>query len=228
MAKIVNRTELAKMIDHTALKPETTKNQILQLCTEARDFRFGAVCIAPMWVPLAVELLVDTTIRVAAVIGFPHGNTLSVVKAFEALHAIKAGANELDMVINVGALKSGERGVVLHDIRSVVENGRSKPGTLVKVILETALLTDAEKVLACQLVEEAGANFVKTSTGFGPCGATIADVALLRRVVGDRLGIKAAGGIRDLATAQAMIEAGADRLGSSSSVSIMTEFEERS
>ncbi len=228
MAKIVNRIELAKMIDHTALKPETTKNQIVQLCAEARDFRLGAVCTGSVWIPLVVELLVGTTIRIAAVIGFPHGNTLSVVKAFEALEAIKAGANELDMVINVGALKSGEKEVVLHDIRSVVESARSKQGTLVKVILETALLTDAEKILGCQLVEKAGADFVKTSTGFGPSGATVADVSLLRRVVGDRLGVKAAGGIRDLATAQALIEAGANRIGSSSSISIMKEFEERS
>ncbi|MHC4687609.1 MAG: deoxyribose-phosphate aldolase [Planctomycetota bacterium] len=222
----MTRFELAKMIDHTALKPETTREQIVQLCEEAREFGFGAVCIAPAWVRDAVEILAGTAAKIATVIGFPHGNTLSVVKAFEANKAIEAGTHELDMVIHVGALKSGEQELVLQDIHSVVEIGQRKPGTVVKVILETALLTDTEKVLGCQLTEKAGADFVKTSTGFASMGATIDDVARLRRVVGDRLGVKAAGGIRDLATARAMIEAGATRLGCSSSVSIMKEFVE--
>jgi len=216
--------QLAGMIDHTALKPDVTRDQIVQLCMEAIQFRFGAVCVAPAWVELVRETLVNRSVRIATVIGFPHGNTLSAVKAFEAMQAIERGAHELDMVIAVGGLKSGDRNAVIHDIRSVVEAARTRHGTLVKVILETALLTDAEKVLACQLSELAGANFVKTSTGFADGGATLDDVALLRRTVGNRLGVKAAGGIKNLSTALAMIEAGANRLGCSSSVSIMKEF----
>ena len=217
-------TQLASMIDHTALKPDVTRDQIVQLCMEAIQFRFGAVCVAPAWVELVRETLVNSSVRIATVIGFPHGNTLSAVKAFEAMQAIERGAHELDMVIAVGVLKSGDRNAVIHDIRSVVEAARARYGTLVKVILETALLTDAEKVLACQLSELAGANFVKTSTGFADGGATLDDVALLRRTVGNRLGVKAAGGIKNLSTALAMIEAGANRLGCSSSVSVMKEF----
>lgn len=220
------QSAFAQLIDHTVLKPDATGDQIMQLCQEAREFGFGAVCIAPVWVSLAAKALAGSVTKVATVIGFPHGNTLSVVKAFEATQAIEAGADELDMVIHVGALKSGEHEAVLQDIRLVVEAARRSEGILVKVILETALLTEAEKVVACQLSEKAEADFVKTSTGFAAAGATIADVALLRHVVGNRLGVKAAGGIRDLPTAQAMIEAGATRLGCSSSVAIMKQFSE--
>jgi deoxyribose-phosphate aldolase len=217
-------SELAKIIDHTALRPETTEAQILQLCAEAREFGFGAVCIAPAWVALAVEQLADTRVKTVSVVGFPHGDTLSTVKAIEASQAIAAGAQELDMVIPVGALKSGKDQVVLQGIRAVVGAARQRAGTLVKVILETALLRDSEKVLGCRLAEQAGADFVKTSTGFAAGGATVNDVALLRRTVGDRLGVKAAGGIRDLAAALAMVKAGASRLSCSSSVAIMQAF----
>ena len=224
--KSLTRSELARMIDHTALKPETTKEQIVQLCEEAREFDFGAVCVASARILLAVESLANYSVRIASVVGFPHGTTLSAAKVFEATKALEAGANELDMVINVGALKSREKEVVFEDIRAVVEVAKRKPGAIVKVILETALLTDDEKVLGCHLAEKAGADFVRTSTGFAADGATLEDVALMRRVVGNRLGVKAAGSIRDLATARAMIEAGATRLGCSASVSIIKEFHE--
>lgn len=220
----MKQSELARIIDHTALRQETTKDRIIKLCGEAREFGFGAVCVAPVWIPLVVEMLSGTDIKIATVIGFPHGNTLTEVKEYEAEKAIGAGAHEFDMVINVGALKSGDRETVLNDIRSVVQVAHKK-GALVKVILETALLTDDEKVLGCRLAEEAGADYVKTSTGFASGGSTKEDVALLRQTVGDRLGVKAAGGIRDLPTALAMIEAGATRLGCSASVSIMKELD---
>ena len=216
--------ELARIIDHTALRPETTEAQIVQLCAEAREFGFGAVCIAPAWVALAVEQLADTRVKTVSVVGFPHGDTLSTLKAFEASQAIAAGAQELDMVIPVGALKSSKDQVVLQDIRAVIGAARQRAGTVVKVILETALLSDSEKVLGCRLAEQGGADFVKTSTGFASGGATVNDVALLRRTVDDRLGVKAAGGIHDLATALAMVKAGASRLGCSSSVAIMQAF----
>lgn len=216
--------ELAKIIDHTALRPETTEAQILQLCAEAREFGFGAVCVAPAWVALAVEQLANTRVKTVSVVGFPHGDTLSTVKAIEASQAIAGGAQELDMVIRVGALKSGKDQVVLQDIRTVVGAARQRAGNLVKVILETALLSESEKVLGCRLAAQGGADFVKTSTGFAAGGATVYDVSLLRRTVGDRLGVKAAGGIRDLATALAMVKAGASRLGCSSSVAIMQAF----
>lgn len=218
------QSELAGMIDHSALRPETSKGQIMQLCEEARTFSFGAVCIAPVWISLSKRLLEDTDVRVTTVIGFPHGNSLSKVKAYEAEKAIDEGAHELDMVIHVGALKSGDYEAVFSDIHSVVEIADRKRGALVKVIIETSLLKDEEKVMACQLIEKAGAGFVKTSTGFTGAGATLEDIQLIRKTVGGRLGVKAAGGIRDLATALSMIEAGADRLGCSASVSIIGEF----
>lgn len=217
-------SQFSLMIDHTLLKPEATEEQIERLCGEALSFRFGAVCIAPVWVPLAAERLRDQETRIVTVIGFPLGNTLSRVKAFEARAAIEAGADELDMVMQVGLMKSGDERAVLDDIRAVVGVSRERPDISVKVILEAGYLTDEEKRTACRLAEEAGAGFVKTSTGFGTSGATEADVTLLRRTVGERLGVKAAGGIRDLATALAMIRAGANRLGCSSSVSLMEEF----
>lgn len=212
------------MIDHTALKADTTKDQIVRLCQEAREFGFGAVCVAPCWLPLCKAALAGSPVTLTTVIAFPHGNTLSSAKACEATEAMAAGAQELDMVIAMGALKSDDRAAVLEDIRTVVDVARRRAGTVIKVILETALLTNDQKELVCRLAEQAGADFVKTSTGFAAAGATAVDVALLRRVVGNRLGVKAAGGICDLATAVAMIHAGANRLGCSASVAIMQEL----
>ncbi len=220
-------SELAKMIDHTALQADANRDQITRLCEEACKFGFGAICVAPCWLALCRTKLAGSSVALTTVVGFPHGNTLSSVKAFEAKQAIAAGAQELDMVMAVGALKSGDHETVREDIRAIVDVARQRAGTVVKVILETALLMNGEKVLACRLAEQAGADFVKTSTGFAAAGATVADVALFRRVVGNRLGVKAAGGIRDLATALAMIQAGADRLGCSASVAILQELAEQ-
>jgi deoxyribose-phosphate aldolase len=219
----MTRAEFTRLIDHTALKPETTKDDIRQICEEACTFGFGAVCVAPLWVPLAKECLAGSPVRIATVIGFPHGNTFPDVKAYEAKLAIESGAHELDMVIQIGLLRTGNHGGVLDDIQSVVNAARrALPSKiLVKVILETSLLTKEEQQTGCQLAEKAEADFVKTSTGFTGSGVTIEDVAVLRRAVGERLGIKAAGGIRDLVTAIALINAGATRLGCSSSVPIM-------
>lgn len=219
----MTREEFTRLIDHTALQPGTTKDDIGRLCEEARTFGFGAVCVAPRWVRWAGECLAGSPVRIVTVIGFPHGNTFSDVKAYEAKLAIEAGAHELDMVIQIGLLRGGNHGGVLDDIQSVVnvarQAGREK--ILVKVILETALLTKEEQQTGCQLAEKAGADFVKTSTGFAGSSVTIEDVGFLRRTVGDRLGTKAAGGIRDLVTAVTLINAGATRLGCSSSVAIM-------
>lgn len=221
----MTKKEFAKMIDHTLLRPEATADKIIQLCEEALEFNFGAVCVAPAWVSLASEKLANSSVKVASVVGFPHGNTLTSVKAYEASQLVKCGADEIDMVINIGALLSGHEEIVLKDIKSVIDSARQqKPKTLIKVILETYFLSDEQKIMASKLAQEAGADFVKTSTGFSASGATTHDVSLLRRVVGNRLGVKAAGGIRDLSTAMAMIAAGATRLGCSSSVSIMREF----
>jgi deoxyribose-phosphate aldolase len=216
-------SELASMIDHTALKPETSASQIEQLCSEAREYGFVAVCIPPYWVSLADRLLSGTPTKIATVIGFPHGNTIPDVKCYEAERAIASGAHELDMVINIGALKSGDEQAVLHDIIAVVQVALKSSSVIVKVIIETALLTKDEKVKACRLTEAGGAHFVKTSTGFGPAGATREDIILLRSLVGQRMGVKAAGGIRDLATAQSMIQAGASRIGCSASVHILND-----
>ncbi|HET7293023.1 MAG TPA: deoxyribose-phosphate aldolase [Vicinamibacteria bacterium] len=210
------------MIDHTLLKPEATRSQIEALCAEAREHGFATVCVNPAWVRLCTELLRGGETRVCTVVGFPLGATLPEVKAYEAARTIEHGATEVDMVMNVGALKSGDYRVAQRDVAAVVEAGL-RGGAIVKVILETALLTDDEKVRACVVAKSAGADFVKTSTGFGPGGATAADVALLRRVVGPEMGVKAAGGVRDLKSAQAMIEAGADRIGASVGVKIVQE-----
>lgn len=211
--------ELARTIDHTWLKPDATATQIEALCREAIRYGFHAVCVNSYWVPLAAERLRGSGVKVAAVVGFPLGAGLTAAKAAEAREAVKAGASELDMVLNVGALKSGRPDDVRRDIRAVVE---AADGALVKVILETGLLTGEEKVAACRLAVEAGAHFVKTSTGFGPGGATVEDVALLRRTVGPRVGVKASGGIRDAEAARRMLAAGASRLGTSSGVAIVT------
>ncbi len=223
-ARRMTRRELARMIDHTLLKPDATEAQIRRLCDEGREHQFMAVCVNPYWVPLCAELLAGTDVRVGTTIGFPLGASRTEIKAVEAEDAVARGAREVDMVINVGALKSGRRDVVLNDIRAVVSAVSGE--ALVKVIIETGLLTDEEKVIACQLAQEAGADFVKTSTGFGTGGATVEDVALMRRTVGPDMGVKASGGVRDLATALAMIEAGATRIGASAGVAILAGLSE--
>lgn len=212
--------ELARMIDHTLLKPEATEKQVRKLCEEARAYGFMSVCVNPGWVPLCAELLKGSPVKVCTVIGFPLGATSSTAKSLEAADAIAHGATEVDMVVNVGALKSGQYDVVLADIQAVVSAARGR--ALVKVIIETGLLTDEEKVKACELSKQAGADFVKTSTGFGPGGATPADIALMRKTVGPNLGVKASGGIRDYETARAMVAAGANRIGASASIAIAT------
>lgn len=214
--------EIARLIDHTLLRPDATRSQIEALCGEAREHGFATVCVNPAWVPLCAHLLKGTETRVCTVVGFPLGATLPEVKAYEAARVVAEGACEVDMVLNVGALKSGDYSLVARDIRQVVLASRAG-GALVKVILETALLDDDEKVKACVLAREASADFVKTSTGFAAAGATAADVALMRRVVGPLMGVKAAGGVRDLKSAKAMIEAGADRIGASVGVKIVQE-----
>lgn len=210
--------ELAAMIDHTLLKPDATKEQVVKLCEEARKYIFASVCINPSFVKTAHEILKGTPVKVCTVIGFPLGATTSMTKINETRDAVANGATEIDMVINVGALKARQYDIVREDISGVVG---AAGGNIVKVILETALLTDEEKVKACELAKEAGADFVKTSTGFGPGGATAEDIALMRKTVGKYMGVKASGGIRDFETAQKMIKAGATRIGASASVSIV-------
>lgn len=210
--------KLNKYIDHTLLKPDATKEQILNLIEQAKKYDFASVCVNPTWVSLAAQELKNTDVKVCTVIGFPLGANTSSVKAFETQDAIANGADEVDMVINVGQLKAGEDKAVQEDIRAVVEAAN---GTLTKVIIETCLLSDEEKVRACQLAQAAGADFVKTSTGFSTGGATVEDIALMRRTVGADMGVKASGGARSLEDALAFIEAGASRIGTSSGVAIM-------
>lgn len=210
--------QVASMIDHTFLKPDGTEADIRKLCEEARKYQFASVCVNPSYVSLASQLLRDTEVKVCTVIGFPLGATTSVTKAMETRDAIANGATEVDMVINVGALKSGNNLLVKKDIEAVVEAARGQ--AIVKVILETSLLTEEEKVCACLISKYAGADFVKTATGFGPGGATIEDITLMRKTVGIEMGVKASGGVRDYQTAQAMIQAGASRIGASASVAI--------
>ena len=214
------------MIDHTNLRPEATSAKIVKLCAEAREFGFGAVMVNASYIALACSELRHSGVKVGAVIGFPLGATLTSVKKFEAAEALQAGAREIDMVINVGALKSGDLDLVRSDIR-VVADAVHQQDALLKVILETVLLSDEEKVSACRLSVEAGADFVKTSTGFLGGGATVADVAFMRRTVGPKVGVKASGGIRTAADALAMIEAGANRLGTSSGLAIVRELREK-
>ena len=211
---------LAGMIDHTLLKPDATSDKIAQLCFEAKKYHFASVCVNPTHVKLCADLLKDSEVRVCTVIGFPLGATSPEVKAFETQNALDNGATEIDMVINVGALKAGENELVARDIRGVVEVGH-KAGALVKVIIETSLLTDEEKVVACLLAKEAGADYVKTSTGFSGGGATVHDIALMRRAVGPSLGVKASGGIHTHEEAEAMVAAGATRIGASAGVKII-------
>lgn len=213
-------TSLARMIDHTLLKPEATKQQIEQLCAEAKHFQFASVCVNPCYVKLCAQLLRDTKVKVCTVIGFPLGATSTEAKVAEAEQALKDGARELDMVINVGMLKSGMDAYVEQDIRAV---GRvaHRTGAILKVIIETGLLTDEEKVKACVIAKRAGADFVKTSTGFSKGGATAGDIRLMRKVVGQALGVKASGGVRTQEQALELIESGADRIGASASVKIV-------
>jgi deoxyribose-phosphate aldolase len=211
---------LAKFIDHTLLKPDATPDQIAQLCFEARKYQFASVCINPTWVKLCAQLLEGSPVKVCTVIGFPLGASGSEVKAFETINAIEQGATEIDMVINIGALKARELEMVARDIRGVVSAAHSR-GSIVKVILETVLLTDEEKTIACLLSKEAGADFVKTSTGFAGGGATVHDVALMRRAVGPQIGVKASGGVRTYEEAESMIKAGATRIGASAGVKII-------
>jgi deoxyribose-phosphate aldolase len=214
--------EVARFIDHTLLKPEASRAEIEKLCEEARQNSFASVCVNPFWVKQCAYLLFGSPVRVCTVVGFPLGATPADVKAYETRRAIFDGATEIDMVINIGALKSGDDETVKHDIRAVVEAAH-EACAIVKTIIETALLTDDEKVRACVLAKEAGADFVKTSTGFSKGGATVADIELMRRAVGASLGVKAAGGVRDLASAKEMLAAGATRLGASAGVKIVQE-----
>ncbi len=209
----------ARMIDHTLLKAEATKEQIEKLCTEAKQFNFASVCVNPTWVKHSSELLQGSDVLVCTVIGFPLGANTPAVKAFEVKDAIANGANEVDMVINIGALKDKNYDLVQADIAAVVQ--AAKGSALVKVIIESCLLTDEEKVKACELAVAAGADYVKTSTGFSTGGATAADIALMRKTVGPELGVKASGGVRSLEDMKSMVEAGATRIGASSGVAIM-------
>ena len=216
--KELTAKELARFIDHTLLKPEATPSQIKKLCEEAKKYSFASVCVNPTNVALAAKLLDGSVVKVCTVIGFPLGANTSFVKAAETRDAVANGATEIDMVINVGALKAKNYDQVESDIRAVVE---AAGGNLVKVIIETCLLTDDEKVKACELSEKAGADFVKTSTGFNKSGATPEDIALMRKTVGAKMGVKASGGVRDTEAALAMIKNGATRIGASASIAII-------
>lgn len=213
---------ISGLIDHTLLKPEATRDDLLRLCREARKFGFASVCVNPYWVPLAARELGGSQVKVCTVVGFPLGATSTEAKVAETNAAVRAGAQEIDMVLNVGALRSGDQETVRADIHEVVKASHAA-GAIVKVILETALLDDAQKTTACTLARMAGADFVKTSTGFGPAGATAHDVALMRRAVGPSMGVKAAGGIRTFEDLKKMTEAGATRIGASASVKIIEQ-----
>lgn len=215
----MNAKELAAMIDHTLLKADATKEQVIRLCQEAKEHGFASVCVNPYWVKEAASYLAGSDVAVCTVVGFPLGATTPETKAFETKNAVQNGASEIDMVINIGALKSGDVKAVKEDIRAVVE---AADGALVKVILETGLLTEEEIVAACEQAKAAGAHFVKTSTGFGKGGATVEAVRLMRQTVGSDLGVKASGGVRDKETAWQMIQAGANRIGASASVAIVS------
>lgn len=210
---------IASMIDHTLLKSEATEEMIKNLCNEAKKYNFAAVCVNPFYIKRAKEFLKDSDVKIATVIGFPLGANIKEVKAFETTKAIEDGADEVDMVINIGALKNKDYDIVRDDISAVVEAAKDK--AIVKVIIETCLLTDEEKIKACELSSEAGADFVKTSTGFSTGGATVEDIKLMKNTIKDDMKIKASGGIRDYERAKDMINAGASRIGASSSVKII-------
>lgn len=215
--------EFAKYIDHTLLKPDSTRREARRVCEEARDNGFASACILPSWVADAAEIMEGSGVAVCTVIGFPHGIAPAQAKAAETATAVADGATEIDMVINISALKSGSDLLVMDELLAVVETANSG-GAIVKVILECALLTDDEKRRAARMCEEAGAAFVKTSTGFASHGATVEDVRLLRAAVGSEIGVKAAGGIRTVEDARAMIEAGANRLGTSAGIALLEAF----
>lgn len=216
----MKRDEIARLIDHTVLKAEATPAEIEQLCRQALEYRFASVCVNPAYVPLADARLAGSEVKVCTTIGFPLGATTTTAKVCEAEQALRDGATELDMVLFIGALKAGERERVSEDIAAVARTCHDGGG-LLKVIIEAALLSDEKKVLACEIAQDSGADFVKTSTGFGPSGATIEDVRLMRRTVERRIGVKAAGGIHSYTEAMAMIEAGANRIGASAGVEIV-------
>jgi deoxyribose-phosphate aldolase len=213
-------SSIAALIDHTLLKPEATAADIRKVCAEARHYSFASVCVNPYWVRLVADELTGSPVKVCSVVGFPLGASATEIKVAETAAAIRDGANEIDMVLNIGELRAGNHDAVRRDIQAVVEAAHSG-GAIVKVILETALLNDEQKVAASLLSKEAGADFVKTSTGFGPGGATAADVALMRRTVGPSMGVKASGGVRTLEDLQTMAAAGANRVGASASVKIV-------
>lgn len=225
LKKVTQVKDIASTIDHTLLKPDATQAQIVQLCAEARENQFASVCVNPTHVKLCAQLLQGSGVDTCTVVGFPLGATTQTTKVLETRDVVALGATEVDMVLNIGALKSENYVAVLDDITAVTEAAH-QGGAIVKVIIEAALLTDEEKVVACQLTQVAGAEFVKTSTGFGPGGATVADVALMRHTVGPDMGVKAAGGVRTLQDAQAMIAAGATRIGASAGVAIVKEANE--
>ena len=218
----MDKKTIAAMIDHTLLKPEATPAQIEMLCAEAAEYHFASVCVNPVYIPLAARLLKGTGVKVCCVVGFPLGAIAPEQKAAEAASCAAMGAEELDMVIHVGAAKAGDWALVQRDIEGVV---KAAAGHTVKVIIETCLLTDEEKVKACEAAKAAGAHFVKTSTGFSTGGATTHDIALMRKTVGPEMGVKASGGIRDYETAMAMIEAGANRIGASAGIAIVAAAE---
>ena len=218
----MNKNEVAALIDHTLLKADASPEQVKHLCREARQYKFASVCVNPVYVRLAAEELHGSGVDVCSVIGFPLGATTTAIKLYESQRALTDGADELDMVINIGALKAGERDAVQTEIAELADAAHEN-GSILKVIIECALLSDEEKVLACQLAQVAGADFVKTSTGFSSGGATASDVRLMRQTVGPSMGIKAAGGIRSYADALTMVEAGATRIGASAGVRIVAE-----
>jgi deoxyribose-phosphate aldolase len=222
-AAVLTPQQLAAYIDHTLLKPDATEMQIRQLCAEATQYRFASVCVNPTWVAFCCELLIGSPVKVCTVIGFPLGATLPAVKAYEAEQAIAMGAQEVDMVLNIGRLKSGNLAAAYDDIAVVVSAAKNY-SALVKVIIETALLTDEEKIAACVLAQQAGADFVKTSTGFSGGGATIADVHLMREVISSQMGVKASGGVRTAEDARKLVAAGATRIGASAGVRIVEEM----
>ena len=222
----MNKAQIAKMIDHTILKAEATESEIIKLCKEAIHYNFASVCVNPSMVPVAAKELKGTHVKVCTVIGFPLGATTTEVKAFETKDVIEKGATEVDMVINVGKLKERNLEYVKNDIKAVVEAAKGK--ALTKVIIETCLLTEEEKIIACRLSKEAGSDFVKTSTGFSTGGATVEDIKLMRETVGPEMGVKASGGVRSKKDALAMIENGATRIGASASISICEGTESNS
>ncbi len=222
---MTTKTEIAKMIDHTVLKAVATQQDIITLCQEAKEYGFASVCINPTFVSLAAEQLKGTEVMVCTVVGFPLGSSTTETKAYETREAVKNGAQEVDMVINIGALKEGNEAKVLEDIAAVVKAAKeTNSEAIVKVIIETCYLNQEEKVAVCKLAKAAGAHFVKTSTGFGTGGATVEDVALMRQVVGSEMGVKASGGIKNSADVLKMIKAGANRIGASAGINIIKEI----